>query len=240
MSGARFTSGCWYESVSFSADCPEKSPLKSFLLPALVKPVIAVGSRHLPAPPAVVGGVSLTSSLPSLLQAPPRGLSHALPSISWTKSLYGDFMAQRCSPTQTQTVAGGCRTRILHGKGRWGCGCSRGSSILHPAFQPHQTLCLLRMHQLLLTPFAPYLLLPARLSPSLSHDPRSVDGCMTPSGSVSPPRDRRGATPPELRAFLLADSRSDGIYVSLPQCSSTCVTCCHLVLVGTARVPPPG
>lgn len=86
MSSVHFTSGCWYESVSFSTDCPEKPLLKSLLFPALVKPAIATGSRHLPAPLAVVGGISLTRSLPSLLQAPRRGLSHALPSISGPKA----------------------------------------------------------------------------------------------------------------------------------------------------------
>lgn len=149
-------------------------------------------------------------------------------------SLYGRFKAQ--TGLSACTVAGAWR-RSLHGKGRQGHGCSPASSILHSTFQPQQTLCLVWVHQLLLTPFASYLLLPACLSPSLSHDPRRVDGCMTPLGSVSPLKDRRGAAPPKLRAFLLADSRSDGIYLSLPQCSSTCVTSCRLVLVSTACTP---
>lgn len=153
MSGARFTSGCWYGGVGFSADCPEKPPLKSLPLPALVKPVIATGSRHLPAPPPVVGGVSLTSSLPSLLQAPPRGLSYALPSISWTKSLDGGFMAQRGSPRprprpllgaagegSSMTKAGGaagavavhpfCTLRFSPNEPSAWCGCTSCSS--HP------------------------------------------------------------------------------------------------------------
>lgn len=80
--------------------------------------------------------------------------------------------------------------------------------------------------QLLLTPFASYLLF----------DSLSVPwSCMTPLGA----RARRGHAPPKLQAFLLAGSRSDGVCCSLLQCSSTSVTC-HLVSGSTARTPPPG
>lgn len=215
---------------------PREASVKIPSLPSTGKTSDRNGISPSPCP---TGGGWWHFSDQELAQPPPgttEGPFARSPLHLWTKSLYSHFMAQRRF-AQTQTIAGGCRRRILRSKGRRGCGCSRGSSILHPAFQPQQTLW---MHQLLLTPFASYLLLPACLLPSLSHDPRSVDGCMTPSGSVSPPRDKRGATPPELRAFLLADSRSDGIYLSLPQCTSTCITCCHLVLVSTARIPPPG
>lgn len=67
MSSARFTSGSWYRGASFAADCPEKPPLKSLPLPALIKPAIATGSPYLPAPPAGLG-ISLTSNSLSLLQ----------------------------------------------------------------------------------------------------------------------------------------------------------------------------
>lgn len=50
---------------------------------------------------------------------------------------------------------------------------------------------------------------------------------MTCLGMVSSLRDRRRASPPVLRAFLLADNRSDGIYLFLPQYTGTV---CHLSL----------
>lgn len=78
------------------------------------------------------------------------------------------------------------------------------------------------VHQMFLTPFPSYLL-PTCLS--LSYDPRSVDGWMTRLGMVSSLRDWRRASPPVLRAFLLADNRSDGIYLLLPQYTGTV---CHL------------
>lgn len=53
-------------------------------LPGTDKTSNPTGSPYLPAPPAVVSGISPTSNLPSLFQAPPRCLSHAFPSISWT------------------------------------------------------------------------------------------------------------------------------------------------------------
>lgn len=127
MSSVHFTSGCWYESVSFSTDCPEKPLLKSLLFPALVKPAIATGSRHLPAPLAVVGGISLTRSLPSLLQAPRRGLSHALPSISGPKAFTVTSWRREGSP----------RPRLLLGAAGEGSSVAKavgaaGAVAVHP------------------------------------------------------------------------------------------------------------
>lgn len=153
------------------------------------------------------------TSLPSLLQVTPSCPSHTSPYLL-DQGLYGRFMEQRDSAAWS--VAGCCRRSIRSAP------CVSVPAKPLPGVKappaPH-TLCFLSPRQL--------------VCPAILH---SADGCMTPSGA----RGRRGPAPPKLQAFHLAGNRSDGVCLSLLQCSSTSITFCHLVLVSTARTPPPG
>lgn len=151
------------------------------------------------------------TSLTSLLQPPPSCPWHTSPYLL-DKAFYGRFMEQRFSCPE--------RCWVLQEKHPFHILCSSPSK---PSVWCEGT----SSHSLVLI---------SSLAACLSHDLHSAEGCTTPSAA----RGRRGPAPHKLQAFLLAGSRSDGVCLSLLQCSSTSVTCCHLVLVSTAHTPPPG
>lgn len=105
--------------------CPRRAaPAKSPSLPALVTAAVGRGSRHPPAPLPVDSGTSLTTSLPSLLQLPPRWLLHLLPFISWATAF---MVTSGCREARLPgPIAGGCGRGSFHDKGQQ-------PTFIHPA-----------------------------------------------------------------------------------------------------------